>query len=644
MGARIAAASFFDKLAGGRSEPSDARPSVRSDVLLAALALAVLVPLTWGTLRAVFASPGEVAFGGDYAVLEIYTLHAKRLSQLLGPYSRLHWNHPGPFYFYLLLPFYLAFGESTRGLLIGAFTISLVSMAGAVWVARHAFSTSHAMLLVAFIALTLRFLGFQTLSDPWNSLVTVLPSLLFLMLCWLFSSGRGWGLLGMTVLGSFLVQTHAGHASLVAAAGVAAFVLGCVALRRRGHLWRGLLLPLAVSATCAFLLWLPPLWQEATRSEGNLTLVMRFLGSESRGEAGWEGMSAAIDEPLASVPLGGLAVLGHARTTCAVSRGLDCVDASLTWSLPTHALLLAAGLFVAARRGRRDTLYLGIITAAGLIGAAWAMRSIQAQETPYLPLWPAALGIATYVTACHALLPGPRSRHAPTDSRANVFAAPAASGALLDQSHPPASRSLTGPILPRRGPAQSGRDLWRVKIAPAPPLLRFSVLAVAVLLIGVLAFSNVRHALAIAPYEALSEPDWVGFDEGRAADALTAQIDGFLSTRPGPHEPVVRLVQHGVWPVVAAVVLRMYHEGHPLAVEPNWLFMFGEQFVQTGEETEELLFGAGHFHRCASGRPDLTSVATFVAGTREVYVYHRVPPLEAHPRCPRNLAGVVPDD
>ncbi len=599
MGARIqAASSFLERLAGGPGKPEQAQPSVRLDLLLAALALAVLVPLVWGTIRAVFGSQAQIALGGDYAVLEIYTLHAKRLSQLLGPYSRLHWNHPGPFYFYLLLPFYLAFGEGTRGLLAGAFTISVLSMAGAVWVVRQAFSTSQALLFLAFIALTLRFLGFEALSDPWNSLATVLPSLLFLVVCWLFSAGHPWGLLGIAILGTFLVQTHAGHASLVGAAGVTAFVLGLLELRRRGHLRRAILLPVTVSAACAFLLWLPPLWQEATRSEGNLTLVTRFLGSEKRGEGGWEGMSAAVDEPLASVPLGALAILGRPRTTCAVSRGLDCVDARLPWSLPTHALLLLAGILVAAWLGRRDTLRLGLVSAAGLIAAALALRSIQAQDTPYLPLWPAALGITTYLTAFGALLPGKDGGH-------------------------PGTRRACGP--------SPGRSR---------PLLRWPALALSVLLIGVLAYSNFRHALAISPYESLNEPDWEGFDEGRAADELAAQIDEFFSERPGSHEPVVRLVQHGVWPVVAAVVLRKYHEGQPLAVERNWLFMFGEQFAPRGEETEELLFGAGPFHRCASGRPDLT----FVAKSGDIYVYHRAPPEEAHPRCPRNSASVVPDD
>ncbi len=589
MGERIASgSSLHDRSVGGQRQPADKQVPVRLNLLFTALALALLVPLVWGAVSAVFGAQTQVALGGDYAVLEIYALHAKRFSQLLGPYSRFHWNHPGPFYFYLLLPFYVAFGGTSRGLLVGAFTINLLSLAGVVWMVGQAFSTKRALLFLALIGLAVRFLGFGALSDPWNSLVTVLPSLVFLVLCWLFSTGRPWGLLGMTILGSFLVQTHAGHASLVAAAGTTAVALGVLELRRRGrgidHALRAILLPLAVSLASAVLLWLPPLWEEATRPEGNLTKIAQFSGSQSRGDHGWGEMAAAIDEPLASVPLGLLASLGRERTTCAVTRGLDCIDATLPWSLPVHVALLAAGIVMAMRLGRRETAYLGLVTAAGLLGGALALRSVQAPDTPYLPLWPAALGITTYVTVVDAFVPWRRLGRVDSDALAT------------------------------------------------------KATAIALLLISLFAYSNFRHALAVAPYKSLSEPNWSGFDEGKATAELATEINAFLDARAGPHKPVVRLVQHGVWPVVAAVVLHSYHEGRPLAVEPNWLFMFGEQFAPTGEETEELLFGWEHFHRCVSGDPRLT----FVAASHGIYVYQRVASLGAHP-C-QNLAFVIPDE
>jgi hypothetical protein len=67
----------------------------------------------------------------DLAVTETYTILASQGRLLVGPYSRFSWHHPGPIYFYLLVPFYKALGSRTLGLQVGALAISLCSMAAA---------------------------------------------------------------------------------------------------------------------------------------------------------------------------------------------------------------------------------------------------------------------------------------------------------------------------------------------------------------------------------------------------------------------------------------------------------------------------------------------------------------------------------
>ena len=47
----------------------------------------------------------------DEAVTELATLNALHGRQLLGPYSRYPWHHPGPSIFYLLAPMYEASGK-----------------------------------------------------------------------------------------------------------------------------------------------------------------------------------------------------------------------------------------------------------------------------------------------------------------------------------------------------------------------------------------------------------------------------------------------------------------------------------------------------------------------------------------------------
>ena len=64
----------------------------------------------------------------DGAILEISTIEALEGRQLLGPYSRFGWNHPGPLYFYLQGPWYFASGLHTAGMQAGALAINLVAI------------------------------------------------------------------------------------------------------------------------------------------------------------------------------------------------------------------------------------------------------------------------------------------------------------------------------------------------------------------------------------------------------------------------------------------------------------------------------------------------------------------------------------
>src|SRR5258708_25869797 len=48
---------------------------------------------------------------GDPAVIESYTWMASKGELLLGPYSRFQWHHPGPLYFFWMVPFYLLSGS-----------------------------------------------------------------------------------------------------------------------------------------------------------------------------------------------------------------------------------------------------------------------------------------------------------------------------------------------------------------------------------------------------------------------------------------------------------------------------------------------------------------------------------------------------
>jgi hypothetical protein len=95
----------------------------------------------------------DYLFTGDAATLELRTLHAAHGAQLLGPYSRFHWNHPGPMFFYLALPVYEAFHEHGPALNLFMLLVNAIVAVGIVLVARRLRGDPFAWLVAALLAI-----------------------------------------------------------------------------------------------------------------------------------------------------------------------------------------------------------------------------------------------------------------------------------------------------------------------------------------------------------------------------------------------------------------------------------------------------------------------------------------------------------
>src|SRR4051794_24258431 len=96
----------------------------RARVLLIAAALA-----PFGPAIAQFVGRGipDYLFTGDAATIELRTLNAAHGVQLLGPYSRFFWSHPGPTFFYLALPLYEAFHERGPALNLFMLVVNIIA-------------------------------------------------------------------------------------------------------------------------------------------------------------------------------------------------------------------------------------------------------------------------------------------------------------------------------------------------------------------------------------------------------------------------------------------------------------------------------------------------------------------------------------
>jgi hypothetical protein len=93
------------------SSPVGRHPVLVLAILVGLAVLPVIMPASRIVDGMRSASPAS-----DFALLELSTGEALRATQLLGPYSRFGWRHPGPAYFYLLAPLYGVSGASSASL------------------------------------------------------------------------------------------------------------------------------------------------------------------------------------------------------------------------------------------------------------------------------------------------------------------------------------------------------------------------------------------------------------------------------------------------------------------------------------------------------------------------------------------------
>src|SRR5262245_22708927 len=166
-----------------------------------------LVPLVITVPRVVRGMRGA-CLASDFALLELSTVEAEGGAQLLGPYSRFGWRHPGPAYFYALAPLHRLSGGSSASLPASALVLDWVAVLAMVMVLRRHEDRPAALALGLVIALAYgAYLGPGFVYNVWNPAVTVLPFGMFLISSAALACGGSVYLLLPAVVGSFLVQT-----------------------------------------------------------------------------------------------------------------------------------------------------------------------------------------------------------------------------------------------------------------------------------------------------------------------------------------------------------------------------------------------------------------------------------------------------
>jgi hypothetical protein len=371
-----------------------------------AVALVALSPFVVGIVSIIRRGFPPGALFGDRAILALNALDAWRAPVLLGPYSRFYWHHPGPLYFYVLDAWSLLFGNGTVGLVLGATAINVVAAAGILYLAHR--RGGRALLVWASLLLTAYLVAIEPIPfDIWNPSVTLLAFVVVLLLAWSVTCGDWWTAPWLALVASFAVQTHVGLAPGVAAALGFALVVPVWRQRQRGAPLRdderrARDRAVAVSVAVAFVAWLPPLIEELTGREGNLTALYHFFTSPGSPHSVSEGIRTT-----------GLQATLMVRSVFEpISLRVDGQQGLFLAALAS-AMVFAVVVVLARKARAGDALVLLALVTVELLVGAYSVTRIVGPIQFYLVQWISAVGFLLWLAAGDAILQFARTRGAP---------------------------------------------------------------------------------------------------------------------------------------------------------------------------------------------------------------------------------------
>ena len=350
----------------------------------------VAMPFIVGVVQVLLWPPQGVP-GGDLALLELATREATEGRRLLGPYSRFEWNHPGPLLFYAMAgPYRLL--DGVGGLQLAALALNGLAAGAIVAVAGRRGGSRAAMGAACVVLGLVVAMGAGRVRDPWNPYVIVLPTLLTATLCAASVTGTIRALLAAAVVGSFAAQTHVATAPFVAVLVAVAVAARWWHLRGRpGSHWAPRRTDFVLLAMLVAV-WTPPLVEQFTAIDGNLSHMLRFMREREGSQSLAQGVAAAA-AGAAWLPLG------------APARTLPDLP-----SLPAGAILAAVGA-VGALILRRGSGWPRVLAGTGLrasLVAALLATRVVGPLLGYLVAWmvtgPALVWIAAAAVVARRLV------------------------------------------------------------------------------------------------------------------------------------------------------------------------------------------------------------------------------------------------
>lgn len=233
-----------------------------------------------GTLHFIFGP--AVLESGDFAANALQISNAGRMKELLGNYSRWHFHHPGPAFFYVYALGELVFFKALHlvnsphqahvlaGVILQSFFVALSTCLCALTCDSKRASSSLVLSVIIVLGLT----TFGSLSSIWPPHVLFGPFLLLVIAAAAASRGQDSGLVALTLASGFCVHGHIAQAALVipvAAYGAIGWILST------GGNWRPHVRTLTWLLAIAFVFALPILINAAFVRPSNIQEVIAYL-------------------------------------------------------------------------------------------------------------------------------------------------------------------------------------------------------------------------------------------------------------------------------------------------------------------------------------------------------------------------------
>jgi hypothetical protein len=319
----------------------------------------------------------------DEATLEMRVVNAARSIQYLGPYSRFGWNHPGPIYFYLLLPFYALFSMGTQSLYAGAIFINLVSVFTMLYFIFKSQDKYFSYFTAFFLALYIYyFLGLIVFRSIWNPHVTILPFAALIFICVYLSLGHIKVLPLVVFFSSFLIQTHVAYAPAVM--GIVLIALPLYGLEKwrdskkiRVFFSKEVLIPIGISAGVFLVSWILPIMETLGNPPGNIRKLVYYFASSKTAHSFSEAVCAVSG--ITNAPL----------------LKLSGKELLLVFFLLQSVLGIAAAIYNSVKKKKylRNLLVFGL---ASLIISVISVTKISGEVYIYLIQWMSVIGFINW--------------------------------------------------------------------------------------------------------------------------------------------------------------------------------------------------------------------------------------------------------